>query len=163
MDLKESPGEGFYIQSIKAYSKGFIIAGDKGQIMIYEKVDEPKTQYHRVQTVPSQITEKVDKKQARILAHLPTCRIKSVDISKSEDTILFSTDTKQLIKLNVNLENKTDDIKYEYLVFPGPFHSRSIDGMDVCIKKNLVATCSMDKSVKIWSYAGSQGFNLELH
>ncbi|MFO0116508.1 MAG: hypothetical protein ACK521_02445 [bacterium] len=43
MDLKESPGEGFYIQSIRAYSKGFIIAGDKGQIMIYEKVDEPKT------------------------------------------------------------------------------------------------------------------------
>lgn len=30
MDLKESPGEGFYIQTIRAYSKGFIIAGDKG-------------------------------------------------------------------------------------------------------------------------------------
>jgi hypothetical protein len=30
MDLKESPGEGFYIQIIKAYSKGFIIGGDKG-------------------------------------------------------------------------------------------------------------------------------------
>jgi hypothetical protein len=48
MDLKEAPGEGFYIQTIKAYSKGFVIAGEKGQIMIFEKVDEPKTQYHRV-------------------------------------------------------------------------------------------------------------------
>ena len=107
--------------------------------------------------------DKLGKKQTLITEHLKSCRIKSVDISKSEDTILFSTDTKQLLKLSLNLENKTDDIKYEYLVFPGPFHSRSIDGMDVCIKKNLVATCSMDKSVKIWSYAGSQGFNLELN
>lgn len=82
-----------------------------------------------------------------------TCRVKSVDISQAEDTIIFSTDSKQLVKLSINLENKTDDIKYEYLVFP--FHSRSIDGMDVCIKKNLVATCSMDKSVKIWSYSTS--------
>lgn len=59
------------------------------------------------------------------------------------------------------MENKTDDIKYEYLLFP--FHSRSIDGMDVCIKKNLVATCSMDKSVKIWSYSSAQGLQLEIN
>jgi hypothetical protein len=42
MDLKEAPGDGFYIQTIKAFSKGFLIAGDKGQIMIFEKVDDPK-------------------------------------------------------------------------------------------------------------------------
>lgn len=28
--------------------------------------------------------------------------------------------------------------------------------MDVCIKKNLVATCSADKTVKIWQYNTSQ-------
>lgn len=58
---------------------------------------------------------------------------------------MFATDTKQLMKLSINLENKSDDVRYEYLVYP--FHSRSVDGMDVCIKKNLIATCSMDKSV----------------
>lgn len=63
MDLKESPGEGFFIQTIKTYAKGFIIAGDKGQIMIYEKIDDPKIQYHRVQTVPNQMNDKVDHKQ----------------------------------------------------------------------------------------------------
>jgi len=30
MDLKEAPGDGFYIQTMKAYDKGFIIAGDRG-------------------------------------------------------------------------------------------------------------------------------------
>ena len=45
MEISSSPGDGFYIQTIKAFSKGFIIAGDKGQIMVYSKVDEVKTQY----------------------------------------------------------------------------------------------------------------------
>lgn len=96
----------------------------------------------------------------RLLTHLNTCRIRSVDISTNEDTVFFSTDTKQLVKLSINLENKTDDIKYEYLVFP--FHSRSIDGLDVCVKKNLIATSSMDKTVKVWSYS-AQGLNLEIN
>lgn len=65
------------------------------------------------------------------------------------------------MKLSINLENKSDDVRYEYLVYP--FHSRSVDGMDVCIKKNLIATCSMDKSVKIWSYSNGQGFNNEIN
>jgi hypothetical protein len=29
--------------------------------MIYEKVDEPKTQYHRVQSLPPTISEKTEK------------------------------------------------------------------------------------------------------
>ena len=106
-------------------------------------------------------SDKVDEKQARLLSQLLTCRIRSLDISSQEDTIIFSTDTKQLIKLSINMENKTDDIKYEHLLFQ--FHSRSVDGMDVCIKKNLVATCSMDKTVKIWSYSSAQGLQLEIN
>ena len=129
--------------------------------MIYEKVDEPKTQYHRVQSLPGPISEKTDKAQAALLSQLLTTRIKSVDISQGEDTILFTTESRQLIKLSINLENKTDDIFYEYLVCP--CHSRSIEGMDVCIKKNLVATCSQDKTVKIWSYSQGGGFNLEIN
>jgi len=55
------------------------------------------------------------------------------------------------MKVNVNLERPGDESKYEYLIFP--FHSRAINGMDVCIKKQLVATCSIDKSVRIWNFA----------
>ena len=53
------------------------------------------------------------------------------------------------MKVSVNLERPSDDSKYEYLIFP--FHSRAIQGMDICIKKNLIATCSIDKSVRIWN------------
>jgi len=59
------------------------------------------------------------------------------------------------------LDNKNVEAVYEYLVHP--FHSRPISGMDVCIRKNLIATCSSDKTVKIWSYSPSLGFELQIN
>ena len=93
MELK-GPEDNFYIQTIKSYSKGFVTAGDKGQIMIFEKVDDPKSQYSLIQSLPPQVTEKTDKKQLKILPQLIGCKVKAVDISASEDTILFTTDSK---------------------------------------------------------------------
>lgn len=48
MLLADSPGEGFHIECIITYSKGFIISGENGQIMVYEKSEEPKNPYHRI-------------------------------------------------------------------------------------------------------------------
>lgn len=32
------------------------------------------------------------------------------------------------------------------------FHSGQVTGLDVCLRKPLVATCSNDRSVRIWNY-----------
>ena len=32
------------------------------------------------------------------------------------------------------------------------FHHGVITGMDVCIRKPLIATCGLDRSVRIWNY-----------
>jgi hypothetical protein len=45
MLLPEGPGEGFTIQCMKTFSKGFIIGGDQGQLMVFEKYNEPKVLY----------------------------------------------------------------------------------------------------------------------
>lgn len=73
-----------------------------------------------------------------------------MDLSSSEDTIILTTDNQQLIKVSANLErlSEPDFLHYDFLVCP--FHSRQISGLDICIKKNLVATCSLDKTIKIW-------------
>lgn len=42
----ETPGDGFHIECAQTFSKGFIIAGDSGQIYIYEKSEEPKNPYN---------------------------------------------------------------------------------------------------------------------
>jgi hypothetical protein len=45
--------DGYRIETIKAYSKGFIVGGDKGQLMIYENTGEPKNPFTKVVTLPS--------------------------------------------------------------------------------------------------------------
>ena len=58
------------------------------------------------------------------------------------------------------MERPGDEVDYSYLVMP--FHSKQINGMDVCIKKPFVATTSTDRTIKVWSYTPQNGFNLEI-
>jgi WD40 repeat protein len=77
-------------------------------------------------------------------------RVRALTLTSTEDVLLFTTENNQIMKVNVNLERPSDDAKYEYLIYP--FHSRPIHGMDICIKKHLIGTCSIDKTVRIWNY-----------
>jgi hypothetical protein len=43
---------------MRIYTKGFIVAGSKGQILVYEKTDEPKQPYNRVATLPANAISK---------------------------------------------------------------------------------------------------------
>ena len=94
------------------------------------------------------------------MQQLASTKIKNIDISSQEDTIIFSTDNQQILKLMINLERPTDEVDYQYLVLP--FHARQINGMDSCIKKPFIATTSIDRTVKVWSYTSANGFNLEI-
>jgi WD40 repeat protein len=150
MLLAESPGEGFFIETIIVYSKGFIIGGENGQIMIYEKSEEPKNPYHRIATLPTTTDSKSDKDYPMLMAGVMSSKVRWMSLNASEDSLVFTTENNQLMRVPINIERPTDDAKYEYLVYP--FHSRGINGMDVCIKKQLVGTCGADKTVRIWNY-----------
>jgi len=62
--------------------------------------------------------------------------------------------------MTINMERPADEVDYSYLVLP--FHARQINGMDTCIKKPFIATSSIDRTVKVWSYMAQNGFNLEI-
>lgn len=149
MLLNCSPGEGFFIEAVQTYSKGFLIAGDNGQIMVCEKTEEPKNPYTNAATWPS-FDPKQEKEYPQLLMGIMSSRIRSMCLSSTEDLLVFTTENNQLMKVNVNLERASEDTKYEYLIYP--FHSRSVQGLDTCIKKHLIATCSIDKTVRIWNY-----------
>jgi len=86
---------------------------------------------------------------ADLQASIINSRIKCLALSPSDD-IIFTTENSQIMRITgFSLDRANDDCKFEYLIFP--FHSRAIQGMDICIKKNIVATCSIDKSVRIWN------------
>lgn len=51
-----------------------------------------------------------------------------------EDTLIFATENNQLMRCTkVNLERPGDETWYNFLTYS--FHSWSIKGLDVCIKK----------------------------
>ena len=157
--LNDYPGDGFYIEKIMTYSKGFIIVGDKGQMMVYITTSDPLNLFQQIAALPNPFDDKMSEEQKSIIAQVVGTNIKSVDLSTSEDTLIFTTENYQIFKMAISLlDNKNVEAVYEYLVHP--FHSRLINGMDVCIKKNLVATCSSDRTVKIWSQSPSNDFEL---
>ena len=39
---------------------------------------------------------------------------------------------------------------FDYLT--GSFHHGEVTGMDVCIRKPIIATCSLDKTIRVWNY-----------
>ena len=42
------------------------------------------------------------------------------------------------------------------------FHHGSVTGMDVCLRKPIIATCSMDKTIRVWNYENKSVFFLLL-
>lgn len=90
--LLDSPGEGFHIETIRTYTKGFIIAGDKGQIKIFDKTaEDPKNPYQCVCTLPGTGGDKKDE-HMKMLQLVMQSRIKSIDLNGSEDKLLFTTE-----------------------------------------------------------------------
>jgi len=75
--------------------------------------------------------------------------------NEDEDKIYAITSQGQLISAKIDLEDNensdNDGRKFEYIL--GAFHRAEITGLDVCIRKELIATCSRDKTISIWNYA----------
>ena len=131
-------------------------------MIVYSNTGDPINPFQQIAQLPNINDEKMSEEQKQIIAAVSNSTIKSIDISSGEDMLVFTTDNNQIYKMTVSLMDKTKvEAFYFYLV--QAFHSRPISGMDVCIKKNLIATCSSDKTVKIWSYSPSLGFELMIN
>ena len=159
--LADPPGETFRIEKMIKYKNGFICVGDRGQMIVYSQSSEPNT-FAMIAHLPNFTDEKMSEQQKKIVAEVVNSTIKSIDLSPSNDSLVFTTESQQIFRMTISsLDNKNVEAVYEYLVHP--FHSRPITGMDVCIKKNLIATCSADRTVKIWSYSASNDFELQIN
>ncbi len=134
--LPMSPSDGNSIDCIIAYSKGFVCGGDLGVLSIFEKTDD-KEFYRRARTC------KIDSNPEKIT---------SLAITSSEDVLACVLDNAQMYSLALSSTDmyKSEDIKLELLA--QPFHSKGITGVDTCIRKPLVVTCSLDRTVRVWNY-----------
>jgi len=152
------PALGYQGPKDSSQKSGFVVAGDSGQIRVFIKSDtqENRQLYKRVEGDDLMLDApkpEEDLLKMQLYMDVKDRKINTIALSNKEDMITFTTSSNQLIKVPINLERPSEDNKYEYLITS--FHSRTITGMDYCIKKNILATCSSDKTVRIWQYSNS--------
>jgi cilia- and flagella-associated protein 57 len=76
-------------------------------------------------------------------------RVTSMAMNSLEDKISFVTDNNQLMGANIALDSN-EEVEFKYL--HAKYHSGPVVGLDVCLRKQLLATCC-NKQIKIWNYA----------
>ncbi|KAI7809591.1 cilia- and flagella-associated protein 57 [Triplophysa rosa] len=133
------------VTAIVGYSKGFVCSAGPGTVCLFEKTEETD-QYKKTKKIkipPEPFSNEPSSAEQQDISTL--C------ISPSEDTLSASTDRGQLYSLPLSLaELQKGDAHFEFMSHS--FHSGVILGLSTCIRKPLVATCSLDRSVRIWNF-----------
>uniref|UniRef100_A0A2K6S6K0 Cilia and flagella associated protein 57 n=1 Tax=Saimiri boliviensis boliviensis TaxID=39432 RepID=A0A2K6S6K0_SAIBB len=132
--------------AIAAYSKGFACSAGPGRVLLFEKMEE-KDVYRESREIRLPVDpQSNDPSQSDKQDILCLC------FSPSEETLVASTSKNQLYSITMSLTeiSKGEAAHFEYLMYP--LHSASITGLATCIRKPLIATCSLDRSVRIWNY-----------
>ncbi|XP_065602497.1 cilia- and flagella-associated protein 57 [Cyrtonyx montezumae] len=134
------------ISALASYSKGFACSSSPGVVLLFEKTDK-KEVYKESQEIwlPQDLFTTVPKPSGRQ-------DIICICFSPSEEAMVVSTTKNQLYMFTMPSTDflKEESSYFEYLHFP--LHSASITGLDICIRRPIVATCSLDKSVRVWNY-----------
>lgn len=133
--IESSPLNNFKIECIASYSRGFVCCGENGTMYVFEKTEDMDKPY--------QLTQKVEGKELG-------STVMSAVITSTEDQIMYITDQNQLMKMTIALDGTDEESKTDYIIYN--FHSKAITGLDVCIRKQMIVTCSVDKTVRIWNY-----------
>ncbi|XP_072543115.1 cilia- and flagella-associated protein 57 isoform X2 [Salminus brasiliensis] len=134
------------VTAITAYSKGFACSAGPGTVCLFEKTEE-KDGYRKTREIkippdpcgndPSQAEQQ---------------EITTMCISPSEETLATSTDRGQLYHITLSSVEMTKGEQAQFEFLSQSFHSGSITGLSICMRKPLIATCSLDHSVRIWNF-----------
>ena len=95
---------------------GFIIAGESGRIRVFVKSDvDPKKPYVRVDTsddlypISEHYLRDNNPATQMIYTDIDIQPVKSISLSPSEDHIVFTTGSNQIMKVSINLERPHED------------------------------------------------------
>ncbi|XP_076604319.1 cilia and flagella associated protein 57 [Chaetodon auriga] len=133
------------ITAILSYSRGFACSLGSGTVCLFEKNEEDSYRRSREIRIPPD-------SNSNELTAAECQEIDTMCISPAEETLAISTDRGQLYSFSLSSVemNKEEHMQFEFLL--QSFHSKSITGLSICIRKPLVATSSLDHSVRIWNY-----------
>jgi cilia- and flagella-associated protein 57 len=135
----------------KDFPRGFIVSTE-GMLQPYEKADDEGEEPYRPMTAnPMKVHEAANKDPDLFVGPSAGKRINSLCLPPSGEHIYYITENQQLLKAEIPMYDEADpNLKVEQ-VHDG-FHHKEVTGLDVCIRKQLIVTCSLDKSIRIWNY-----------
>ncbi|MDB9925025.1 hypothetical protein OAD67_02060 [bacterium] len=154
-----SPGPNSGVDCVVAHgTKGFICAGEGGKVHMYEKTDD-KQMFKRVKTFSVPVfgedgeiitPDQVNAREGGVIPKAP--RIKSLTLSPSEETLVCALENNQMYCVDLADADILKEEEMQFTLLSNAFHEKSVTGVDTCVKKPLVATCSTDKTVRIYNY-----------
>lgn len=156
--VQEKAGLKSYITAILPLMDTFIAAGKNCRFEIYErkseiyeKIAEKKNFDYNVnvtdkfeKAVSSEKLSEMSNQERNFDFVALTCPTNS-----TEQYVIATTSLNDIIQINTNIKDLDKQISKHLIA---PFHSDSIEGMDICINKPYLITCSLDKTLRIWDY-----------
>eukprot|EP00817_Percolomonadidae_sp_ATCC50343_P006634 CAMPEP_0117419798 /NCGR_PEP_ID=MMETSP0758-20121206/1285_1 /TAXON_ID=63605 /ORGANISM="Percolomonas cosmopolitus, Strain AE-1 (ATCC 50343)" /LENGTH=1097 /DNA_ID=CAMNT_0005201073 /DNA_START=377 /DNA_END=3670 /DNA_ORIENTATION=+ len=139
-----SPSDSLGIHCIIATENGFICGSEHGIVTIYEESKDEQELYRRVSTI------QIDNDG---LYEPEDLTITNFTYDEVHELLALTTVSGQLFYVNVSssdLLRDSESIKISYLTMP--FHLKTITGIDTCIRKPFIATCSLDGTVRVLDY-----------
>ena len=138
------------ISAAYSFSTGFLVAVENSFIVF---ISDPSDERALLRKVGDKFSIMIQDDKDNQLSDQQFV-VNAVAVNEHEDQIYVMTSHGQLITAEINLRSdwkRNDEIKFKPVM--GHFHKDQITGLDVCIRKELIVTCSKDRSVKIWNYA----------
>lgn len=172
--LPQSPADGLPIETIVPYSRGFVCGGGGGMLHLFEKTED-KEYYRKVKSVKIEPPSAAQGPSGLLLSffflytYIRTVgvKVKSVTINSNEENLACTLENNQIYVFSLSINDIVREQNLEYLSnlchgykfsSPSSFSSTnfrisaSVTGMDTCIRKNLLVTCSTDRTVRIWNF-----------
>ncbi|KAK9915002.1 hypothetical protein WJX75_003504 [Coccomyxa subellipsoidea] len=72
----------------------------------------------------------------------------SLVLSPAEDTLIASMDNNQMYSLKLVTNAQADDMALKLV--EQQYHCAEITGADACVRRPVVATCALDRTLRIW-------------
>ena len=128
------------------FARGFVAAGAGGMLCVFEGPKEEKEIYSLSHTF-------VCSQPSVGTAGRERLEITAMSCSPSEEMLHVACASSQLASFPLaNIDILKPDDHHFTLYASGGFHSSSISGLDVCVRKPLVMTCGADRTLRLWNY-----------
>ncbi|KNC99492.1 uncharacterized protein SPPG_04888 [Spizellomyces punctatus DAOM BR117] len=127
------------VACLMALSRGFACGGGGGVLQVYERYTEEalaKDLFKSVRKIP-----------------LPEeARVRNMTGSSSEGILFVEMETCQVFKFVLTEQKSLKGEEPKLRPLSQPFHSGAVTGLDTCVRKPILVTCSVDRSIRIWNY-----------